>query len=61
MLPDINKKSVSVESIAKKVVNDRKLLDDLLEYTSSDKAVHPVNLYGATKMTAEKLPKKWDK
>ena len=39
MLPDINKKSVSVESIAKKVVNDKKLLDDLLEYTSSDKAV----------------------
>jgi len=39
MLPGINKKSVSVESIAKKVVNERKLLDDLLEFTSSDKAV----------------------
>jgi len=39
MLPDINKKSVSAESIAKKVVNDRKLLDDLLESNSSDKAI----------------------
>ena len=39
MLSDINKKNVSVESIAKKVVNDKKLLDDLLENVSSDNAV----------------------
>jgi len=39
MLQDFDKKSVSVESVAKKVTNDKKLLDDLLDYTSSDKAV----------------------
>lgn len=38
MLEDIGKKSVSVESIAKKVVNDKKLLDDLKENASSDNA-----------------------
>jgi len=38
MLEDIDKKSVSVESIAKKVVNDKKLLDDLKENASSDNA-----------------------
>jgi hypothetical protein len=39
MLEDIGKKSVSVESIAKKVVNDNKLLDDLKENASSHNAV----------------------
>jgi hypothetical protein len=38
MLEDIGKKSVSVESIAKKVVNDKKLLDDLKENASSHNA-----------------------
>lgn len=38
MLQDIEKKNVSVESIAKKVIKDNKLLDDLLEFTSSEKA-----------------------
>lgn len=38
MLEYIGKKSVSVESIAKKVVNDKKLLDDLKENASSDNA-----------------------
>jgi hypothetical protein len=35
MLEDLGKKSVSVESIAKKVVNNKKLLDDLKENASS--------------------------
>jgi hypothetical protein len=38
MLEDIGKKSVSVESIAKKVVNDKKLLDDLKNNASSHNA-----------------------
>lgn len=38
MLEDIGKKSVSVESIAKKVVNDKKLLDDLKGNASSHNA-----------------------
>jgi hypothetical protein len=38
MLEDIGKKSVSVESIARKVVKDKKLLDDLKENASSDNA-----------------------
>ena len=39
MLPDLGKKSVSVETIAEKIVNNKKLLDDLLANVSSDKAV----------------------
>lgn len=38
MFKDIGKKSVSIESIAKKVINDKKLLDDLKENASSDNA-----------------------
>jgi hypothetical protein len=38
MIQDFDKKSVSVESIAKKVINDNRLIDELLELTSSEKA-----------------------
>lgn len=39
MLPDISKKSISIENIANKVIKDKKLLDDLIDNSSSDKAV----------------------
>ena len=43
MIKDIDKKSVSIKSIANKVIKDRNLLEDLLEYTLSNKAVIKYN------------------
>ena len=64
MLPDIGKKSVSVESIAKKVVNDNKLLDDLIEYVYSDKAVIKYKSLKILMLLSEQQPSvlypKWD-
>lgn len=64
MLPYIIKKSVSVESIAKKVVKDNKLLNDLLENISSDKAVIKYKSLKVLMFLSEKQPNvlysKWD-
>ena len=64
MLQDFDKKSVSVESIAKKVTNDTKLLDDLLNYTSSKKAVEKYKSLKVLTLLSEEqselLYPKWD-
>ena len=64
MLEDIGKKSVSVESIAKKVVKDRKLLNDLLDNAASDKAVIKYKslkvLTLLSEQQSELLYPKWD-
>jgi hypothetical protein len=64
MLPDIDKKSVSIESIANKVVKDRKLLDDLIDFTTSDKPDIKYKSLKVLKFLSEQQPsvlyKKWD-
>jgi hypothetical protein len=64
MLPDISKKNVSVESIANKVVKDRKLLDALFENVSSDKAVIKYKSLKVLMLLSEQQPSilypEWD-
>ena len=64
MLSDLSKKSVSVESIAKKIVKNKELLDDLLECVSSDKAVIKYKSLKVITFLSEKQPQmlypKWD-
>lgn len=64
MLQDIDKKSVSVESIANKIVKDRKLLDDLLKNVSSDKVVIKYKSSKVLMLLGEQQPSmlypKWD-
>ena len=64
MLSDLSKKSVSVESIAKKIVKNKELLDDLLECVSSDKAVIKYKSLKVINFLSEKQPQmlypKWD-
>lgn len=64
MLPDISKKNVSVKSIANKVVKDRKLLDDLFENVSSDKAVIKYKSLKVLMLLSEQQPSilypEWD-
>lgn len=60
----IEKKGVNAESIAKKVVKDKRLLDDLLEGVSSDKAVIKYKSLKVLMLVSEQQPKmlypKWD-
>ena len=64
MLGDISKKSISAESIANKVINDKKLIDDLLENVSSDKAFIKFKSLKVLILLSEKQPSilypKWD-
>ena len=60
----IEKKNVDAESIAKKVVNDERLLDDLLEGVSSEKAVIKYKSLKVLMLVSEQQPKmlypEWD-
>ena len=60
----IEKKNVNAESIAKKVVNDERLLDDLLEGVSSEKAVIKYKSLKVLMLVSEQQPKmlypEWD-
>ena len=60
----IEKKNVDAESIAKKVVKDERLLDDLLEGASSEKAVIKYKSLKALMLVSEQQPKmlypEWD-
>lgn len=60
----IEKKSVDAESIAKKVVKDKRLLDDLFESVSSDKAVVKYKSLKVLMLVSEQQPKmlypEWD-
>jgi len=60
----IEKKGVNAESIAKKVVKDERLLDDLLEGVSSEKAVIKYKSLKVLMLVSEQQPKmlysKWD-
>ncbi|MCK5112858.1 MAG: hypothetical protein KAQ84_04885, partial [Thermoplasmatales archaeon] len=60
----IEKKGVDAESIAKKVVKDERLLDDLLEGVSSEKAVIKYKSLKVLMLVSEQQPKmlypEWD-
>ena len=60
----IEKKNVDAESIAKKVVKDERLLDDLLEGVSSEKAVIKYKSLKVLMLVSEQQPKmlypEWD-
>ncbi|UCF11736.1 MAG: hypothetical protein JSW06_06705 [Thermoplasmatales archaeon] len=60
----IEKKNVDAESIAKKVVKDERLIDDLLEGASSEKAVVKYKSLKVLMLVSEQQPKmlypKWD-
>ncbi|MCK5261690.1 MAG: hypothetical protein KAJ44_05880 [Thermoplasmatales archaeon] len=60
----IERKGVDAESIAKKVVKDERLLDDLLEGASSEKAVIKYKSLKALMLVSEQQPKmlypEWD-
>ena len=64
MLQEIGIKNVSIENIAKKVVKDKKLLNDLFEYVKSDKAVVKYNSLKVLIFLSEHQPnvlyKEWD-
>ena len=64
MLPDLDKKNVSIEDIAKKVVNNKKLINDLLENISSDKAAIKFKSLKVLMYLSEQQPEilypKWD-
>jgi hypothetical protein len=64
MLPEISKKNVSIENIAKKVLKDKNLLNDLFEYVKSDKVVIKYNSLKVLIFLSEKQPdilySEWD-
>ena len=64
MIEDISKKSVSVESIVKQVVKDKKLLYHLFEYISSDKATIKYKSLKVLRRLSEQEPEllypEWD-
>lgn len=64
MLQEISKKNVSIENIAKKIVKDKKLLNDLFEYVKSDKAVVKYNSLKVLIFLSEHQPdilyQEWD-
>jgi len=56
MLSDLSKKNVSVGSIAKKIVEDNKLLNEVLDNVDSDKAVVKYNSLNVLRFLSEKHP-----
>ena len=64
MLHDFEKKNVSVESIVKRVIKDNNLIDDLLEFTSSEKATIKYKSLKVLTLLSEQNSKllysKWD-
>jgi hypothetical protein len=56
MFPEISKKNVSIENIAKKVLKDKNLLNDLFEYVKSDKVVIKYNSLKVLIFLSEKQP-----
>lgn len=64
MMPDLDKKDVSVEDIAKKVTDNKKMINDLLENLSSDKAVIKFKSLKVLMYLSEHQPEilypKWD-
>ena len=56
MLSDFDKKSVRIENVAKKVVKDKKLLDDLLKGVFSDKAVIKYKSLKVLKLISQQKP-----
>jgi len=64
MLPDLSKKSVSVEGIAKKALKDEKVFSQVLEGLTSKKETIRFNSFKILLLISEKHPKvlypKWD-
>ena len=57
MLPDLNKKSIDAESVAKEALNNEKVLSELLEGISSKKETIRYNSFQALLLVSEEYPK----
>jgi hypothetical protein len=56
MLLDISKKSISVESIANKIIKENKLIDDLIDNSASDKAAVKYKCLKVLTLLSEQKP-----